>query len=87
MGTQLQHGAKDAIVPVGRAKSLAAYLQARGIPHELNIYPDQGHFFRGKAQHDALQRSVTFFDNYLVPLDAPRAAHVGVGTGTEPPRP
>jgi dienelactone hydrolase len=79
------HGAKDSIVPVSRAKSLAAYLKSRGIPHELTIYPDQGHFFRGRAQHDAFQRSVIFFNNYLTPPDAHRAAHSG--QGAEQPQP
>jgi carboxymethylenebutenolidase len=79
------HGARDNIVPVGRAKSLAAYLQSRGIPHELTIYPDQGHFFRGRAQHDAFKRSVNFFNTYLTPTDAHRAAHSG--DAVESPQP
>jgi carboxymethylenebutenolidase len=79
------HGAKDSIVPVSRAKSLAAYLQARGIPHELTIYPDQGHFFRGRAQHDAFKRSVIFFNTYLRPPDAHRAAQSGDDAETPQP--
>lgn len=59
------HGAKDKLIPVSRAKSLADYLKNRGIPHDLVVYPDQGHFFRGKSQTDALQRSAAFFGQYL----------------------
>ena len=67
------HGARDSLVPVSRARSLAEYLKRRGIPHELMIYPDQGHFFRGKAQADALQRSAAFFGTYLGQSDINRA--------------
>lgn len=68
------HGGRDAIVPVSRARSLAEELKKRGIPHELMVYPDQGHFFRGKAQQDALQRSAAFFRSYLTPFDTNHAA-------------
>jgi len=67
------HGAKDPLVPVSRARSLAEYLKRRGIPHELMIYQDQGHFFHGKAQADALQRSAAFFGTYLGQSDINRA--------------
>ncbi len=59
------HGAKDSIVPVRRARTLARELKEAGIAHDLVIYADQGHFFRGKARHDAFQRSATFFGQYL----------------------
>lgn len=59
------HGAKDSVVPVGRARQLAQQLKQHGIAHDLVIYPDQGHFFRGKARQDAFQRSATFFGTYL----------------------
>jgi dienelactone hydrolase len=59
------HGAKDAVVPVGRARQLARQLKEHSISHDLVIYPDQGHFFRGKARQDAFQRSTAFFSTYL----------------------
>ncbi len=59
------HGAKDAVVPVGRARTLARQLKEHGIAHDVVIYPDQGHFFRGKARTDAFQRSAGFFGQYL----------------------
>lgn len=68
------HGAKDAIVPVGRARTLARELREAGIAHDLVIYSDQGHFFRGKARSDAFQRSATFFGQYLDRPAAPAVA-------------
>jgi dienelactone hydrolase len=59
------HGAKDAVVPVGRARSLGRYLKEHGIAHDIVIYNDQGHFFRGKAREDAFQRAAAFFSGYL----------------------
>ncbi len=75
------HGARDPIVPVSRARSLAEYLQQLGIPYELKVYPDQGHFFRGKAQEDALRRSASFFTTYMTPPDNSRAARSHDGSG------
>jgi dienelactone hydrolase len=71
------HGAKDNLVPVSRARSLDKYLKTLGVPHEVVIYPDQGHFFRGKAQTDALQRSADFFGNYLSPDTGSAATRSG----------
>ncbi len=62
------HGAKDNLIPVSRARSLGTYLKSHGIPHEVVVYPDQGHFFRGKAQADALQRSASFFSTQFLPV-------------------
>jgi|GEM_PF-1514507 len=59
------HGAKDSVVPVGRARQLARQLKEHGITHDLVVYPDQGHFFRGKARQDAFLRSTTFFSTWL----------------------
>lgn len=68
------HGAHDPIVPVVRARTLSATLDRMGVPHELKIYPNQGHFLRGKAQQDALERSVAFFGTYLTAPDSNHAA-------------
>jgi dienelactone hydrolase len=68
------HGAIDPIVPVARARELAATLQRMGVPHELKIYPNQGHFLRGKAQQDALERAAMFFGTYLTPSETSHAA-------------
>lgn len=67
------HGARDPIIPVARAKALANTLSRLGVPHELKIYPNQGHFLRGKAQQDALQRAAEFFGAYLTPSETSHA--------------
>lgn len=73
------HGARDPIIPVARAKALANTLSRLGIPHELKIYPNQGHFLRGKAQQDALQRAADFFGTYLTPSETSHAARLDNG--------
>jgi dienelactone hydrolase len=77
------HGAKDSVVPVGRARQLAQQLKQHGIAHDLVIYADQGHFFRGKARQDAFQRSATFFSTYL---DRPQSGPATARTGSTPAR-
>ena len=76
------HGAKDTVVPVGRARQLTQQLKQHGIAHDLVIYPDQGHFFRGKARQDAFQRSAAFFGTYL---DRPQGGPA-TARSTTPPR-
>lgn len=73
------HGAKDSVVPVGRARQLARQLKQHGISHDLVVYPDQGHFFRGKARQDAFQRSTAFFSTYL---DRPQGGSTTVRSTT-----
>jgi dienelactone hydrolase len=63
--TLVLHGASDPIVPVSNAYALQGILQARGVPHEVQIYPGQGHGFTGAAQADASQRITAFFGRYL----------------------
>ena len=73
------HGAHDPIVPVSRARALAGTLKQLGVPYELKIYPAQGHFLRGKAQEDAMERATSFFATYLTPADGSRAAQQSGG--------
>ena len=40
-------------------------LKARGTPHEIMIYPDQGHGFFGTAQMDAGARILAFLQRHL----------------------
>ena len=63
--TLVLHGARDRVVPVAAATQLQALLQARRIPHEIQIYPDQGHGFTGAAALDAARRIATFFGRHL----------------------
>ena len=59
------HGDADFTVPVSHAYALAEALSAAGLPHEMQIYPGQGHVFSGSAERDALQRSLTFLQTHL----------------------
>jgi dienelactone hydrolase len=59
------HGARDRVVPVEHAHRLEALLKSRGVPHEVTIYPDQGHGFFGSAQIDAASRILNFLNRHL----------------------
>jgi dienelactone hydrolase len=63
------HGARDRVVPVEHARRLEALLKARGVAHEVRIYPDQGHGSQGTAQIDAAGRILVFLNAHL--RDAP----------------
>jgi carboxymethylenebutenolidase len=63
--TMVLHGEMDPIVPVSNAHALERFLKARGIPHEVVIYPGQGHGFTGEAQADAVRRILAFFGRRL----------------------
>jgi dienelactone hydrolase len=60
------HGAEDTTVPIDRAHDLERILQLHKIPHQIKIYPDQGHVFRGLAQLDAMSRVAQFFRSHLL---------------------
>ncbi len=55
------HGAEDTVVPAENASRLAALLKACGIPHEVCIYPGQGHILNGPAVRDWTRRVAGFF--------------------------
>jgi dipeptidyl aminopeptidase/acylaminoacyl peptidase len=59
------HGARDRLVPVEHAHRLEKLLKARAVPHEVKIYPDQGHGFSGAAQLDAAGRILAFLQRHL----------------------
>ena len=63
--TLLLHGEADSTVPVSEAQKVEALLKRLGTPHELKIYPGQGHSFRGMAQMDALTRTLRFLNRHL----------------------
>jgi len=63
--TLLLHGEADPVVPVSEARKVDALLERLGTPHELKIYPGQGHSFRGMAQMDALTRTLRFLNRHL----------------------
>lgn len=60
------HGAADPRVPVSDAEQMRDVLAARGIPHELHVYPEEGHGFRAtETRIDATERTLAFFERHL----------------------
>ena len=59
------HGKKDDNVPVSRAAALVRQLRRAGRPHDVHIYPGEGHGFELPAMQDALSRMLLFFAKHL----------------------
>lgn len=72
--TLVLHGAADPIVPVSNAYAVEALLRQQGVPHEVKVYPGQGHGFRGEAHHDATRRALAFLQEHLAGSPAPAGA-------------
>jgi carboxymethylenebutenolidase len=66
------HGSADPIVPVANAYAVEALLRRQNVPHEVKVYPGEGHGFRGAAEKDATQRALSFLRRHLI------------GAGSEP---
>ncbi len=63
--TLVLHGEADPIVPVANAYAIENLLKQQGVPHEVKVYPGQGHGFRGAAEADATVRALAFLDRHL----------------------
>ena len=63
--TLILHGDADPIVPVAEAHKLRAVLEAREVPHEIRIYPGEGHIFSPLAALDAAGRTMSFLSRHL----------------------
>ncbi len=63
--TLVLHGAQDRVVPADTARALERILTATGTPHEVVIYPGQGHGFTGDAQIDAARRTAAFLGQWM----------------------
>jgi carboxymethylenebutenolidase len=59
------HGEADRIVPASHARRLETLLQASGNPHEVRIYPGEGHVLSAMAQLDAASRVASFLARHL----------------------
>jgi carboxymethylenebutenolidase len=59
------HGEDDQTVPVAKAYELDRVLTAKQVPHELVIYPGEGHLFQPAAQQDAAVRCRDFLAAFL----------------------
>ncbi|QFU15277.1 prolyl oligopeptidase family serine peptidase [Microvirga thermotolerans] len=72
--TLVLHGNMDPVVPVANAYAIESLLRQRHVPHEIRIYPGEGHGFRGQAQADATRRALAFLRRHLVPEAPPLPA-------------
>lgn len=59
------HGDADQRVPVSEAHKLNELFTARGVEHEMRIYPGEGHIFTPITFLDAGLRTYNFFQKYL----------------------
>ncbi|WP_045743613.1 S9 family peptidase [Actinoplanes rectilineatus] len=75
------HGAEDTNVPLGQAVYLHRALRHHGVPHELVVYPREGHRIRERAHRiDLLHRTRDWFDRRLSSSQAPSGEQPGDGS-------
>jgi carboxymethylenebutenolidase len=65
--TLILHGGADPIIPAANAYAIETVLRNLGVPHEIMVYPGQGHVLYGEAQADAERRVTSFLERYLKP--------------------
>jgi carboxymethylenebutenolidase len=63
--TLVLHGESDRIVPASHARRLERLLGEAGTPHEVQVYPGEGHVLSGMAQFDAAARVTAFLSRHL----------------------
>jgi dipeptidyl aminopeptidase/acylaminoacyl peptidase len=62
----LLQGGRDPVVPPDQAEQFAAACKAKGVPHALVVFPDEGHGFRtADARRTALQAELAFYGQVL----------------------
>jgi carboxymethylenebutenolidase len=61
------HGEADEVIPVSEAHHLEELLANKKTPHEIQIYPGEGHHLSAEARRDADQRTIAFFKTRLAP--------------------
>jgi dipeptidyl aminopeptidase/acylaminoacyl peptidase len=60
------HGANDPRVPLSEAEQIKAALDAKGVPCELRVYPDEGHGLAKRANRlDAYPAALEFLEQHL----------------------
>jgi dipeptidyl aminopeptidase/acylaminoacyl peptidase len=57
----LFHGEDDTSVPRDQLDNLVAILRRRGVPHEVHVYPGEGHGFRKPETLEHYYRTVEQF--------------------------
>jgi len=61
------HGANDPRVPLSEAEQIKAALDAKGVPCELRVYPDEGHGLAKRANRlDAYPAALEFLEHHLL---------------------
>jgi acetyl esterase/lipase len=60
--TLLLHGENDHLVPVEQSRLLKNKLKKAGVKHDLFIYPDAGHGWRGRNLEDSFDRIRKFLE-------------------------
>lgn len=68
--TLVLHGAKDDVVPAAEAHKLQALLDQRHVAHEVEIFPEETHWFVGAAQMRLLMRCAAFLSKHLFALSS-----------------
>ncbi len=63
--TLILHGEADTRVRVERARELEQLLQTLGAPHEVKVYPGEGHVLSPRSAMDAFMRGMTFLKQHL----------------------
>jgi carboxymethylenebutenolidase len=63
--TLILHGEADPVVPVARATELNALLDHLSVPHQINLFPGEGHWFSSAAHLRILAAVAQFLGRYL----------------------
>lgn len=63
--TLILHGADDHVVPASEAYKLQSLLEEQRVPHEMEIFPHESHWFSSGAQMQLVVRSAKFLMRYL----------------------
>ena len=59
------HGVEDRVVPVSEAHKLAALLTQHRVPHEVQLFPNETHWFSASAQPKMLMICASFLARHL----------------------
>ncbi|MEI6946246.1 alpha/beta hydrolase [Paraflavisolibacter sp. H34] len=63
--TLILHGSSDPIVSLSQSQLLQKRLQKAGVPHELVVYPNERHGWRGATLHHSFDRIEGFLKTHL----------------------
>lgn len=63
---QIHHAVDDNVVNIEYSRNLNGLLSSSSVSHELNEYPNGGHNISGESFNQAMEKTVEFFNKYLV---------------------